>query len=141
MYITILFEKYGLYFFQNDLELQSTLSFSKYCNLDYLFRFVTKFRCRLNLTMSLGFFDLFALFLRRDLVIICLRRFLLKWLFWFSQLVNLCTNIRHLWNIYSVSSYCKTYVLKEILHYFIFRAFVKITKNYNFFMPCWVEFC
>ena len=81
LYITILFEKYGLYFFQNDLELQSTLSFSKYCNLDYLLRFATKFRCRLNLTMSLGFFDLFALFLRRDLVIICLQSFLLKWLF------------------------------------------------------------
>ena len=85
LYITILSEKYGLHFFQNDLELRPTLSFSKYCNLAYLFRFATKFRCRLNLTMSLGFFDLFALFLRRDLVIICLRRFLLKWLFWFSR--------------------------------------------------------
>ena len=29
LYITILFEKYGLHFFQNDLELQPTLSFSK----------------------------------------------------------------------------------------------------------------
>ena len=79
LYITILFEKCSLHAFQNNLELQSTLSFSKYCNLAYLFRFATKFRCRLNVTMSLGFFNLFALFLRRDLVIFCLRRFLLKW--------------------------------------------------------------
>ena len=35
--------------------------------------------------MSLGFFEFFALFLRRDRVIICLRRFLLKWGFWFSR--------------------------------------------------------
>ena len=34
-------------------------------------------------------FDLFALFLRRDLVIICLRRFLLKWIF-FILLQNFC---------------------------------------------------
>ena len=61
---------YGLHSFQNGLELQSTESFAKYCYLVYLFRFATKFRCRLNLTMSLGLFDLFALFLRRDLVII-----------------------------------------------------------------------
>ena len=78
LYITIYFEKYGLHAFQNDFELQSTLSFSKYCNLTFLFRFATKFHCHLNLTMSLGFFDLFALFLRH-LVIICLQRFLLKW--------------------------------------------------------------
>ena len=44
-------EKYGLHAFQNSLELQSTLSFSKYCNLACLFRFATRFRCRLNLTM------------------------------------------------------------------------------------------
>ena len=82
LYITISLEKYSLHFFENDLELQSTLSFSKYYNLSYLFRFATKFRCRLNLTMSLGFFDLFVMFLRRDLVIICLRRFLLKCFFY-----------------------------------------------------------
>ena len=78
LYITILFEKYGLHFFQNDLKLQPTLSFSKYCNLAYLLRFDTKLLCRLNLAMSLGVFDLFALFLRHDLVIICLQRILLK---------------------------------------------------------------
>ena len=38
-------------------------------------------RCHLNLTMSLGFFDLFALFLRRDVIIIYFSRFLLKWVF------------------------------------------------------------
>ena len=70
-------------FFQNDLELQPTLNFSKYCKLAYLFRFATKFHSRLNLTMSLAFSHLFALFLRRDLVVmICLRRFLLKRDFW-----------------------------------------------------------
>ena len=83
--LLFLFEKYDLHAFQDDLELQWTWSFSKYCNLVYLFRFATKFHCRLNLTMSPGFFDLFALFLRRDLVIICLWRFLLKWGFWFSR--------------------------------------------------------
>ena len=77
--LLFLFEKYGLHAFQNGLELQSTLSFSKYWNLTYLFRYATKFHGLLNMTMSLGFFDLFALFLRRDLVIICLRRCLLKW--------------------------------------------------------------
>ena len=44
--------------------------------------------------MSLGFFDLFALLLRRDLIIICFRRFLLKWGFWFPSkivvLLGLC---------------------------------------------------
>ena len=87
--LLFLFEKYGLHAFQNGLELQSTLSFSKYCNLTYLFWFATKFHCRLNLTMSLGFidlfFDLFALFLTRDLVIIWSLRFLLKWGFWFPR--------------------------------------------------------
>ena len=38
--------------------------FSKYNNLAYLFRFATGFCCDLNLKMSLGFFDLFELFLR-----------------------------------------------------------------------------
>ena len=71
--LLFLFEKYCLHAFQNGLELQSTLSFSKYCNLACLFRFVTRFRCRLTLTMSIGFFDLSALFLRRDLIIICFR--------------------------------------------------------------------
>ena len=61
------------------------LSFSKYCNLAYLFRFANRFRCPLNLTMSLRFLDLFALFLRRDLVIIYFWRFLLKWGFWFPS--------------------------------------------------------
>ena len=57
--LLFLFDKYGLHAFQNGLELQSTLSLSKYCNLTYLFRFVTRFRCRLNLTMSIGFLALF----------------------------------------------------------------------------------
>ena len=74
--LLFLFEKYGLHAFQNGLELQSILSFSKNYSLTYLFRLTTKFHCRLNFTMSFGFFDLFALFLRRDLVIICFRRFL-----------------------------------------------------------------
>ena len=59
--LLFLFEKYGLHASQNDLELQSILSFSKYWNLTYLFRCATKFHCRLNLTMPRGFFDLFAL--------------------------------------------------------------------------------
>ena len=74
--LLFLFEKYGLHAFQNGLELQSILSFSKNYSLTYLFRLATKFHCRLNFTMSFGFFDLLALFLRRDLVIICSRRFL-----------------------------------------------------------------
>ena len=73
--LLFLFEKYSLHAFQNGLELQSTLSFSKHCKLVYLFRFANRFRCHLNLTMPLEFFDLFALFLRHDLIIICLRRF------------------------------------------------------------------
>ena len=68
--LQFLFEKYGLHAFQNYLELQSTLSFSKYCNLTYSFRFANRFCCHLNLTNSLGFSDLFALFLRHDLIII-----------------------------------------------------------------------
>ena len=77
--LLFLFEKYGLHAFQIDLELPSTLSFSKYCNLACLFRFATRFRCHLNLTISIGFFDLFELIWRRVLFIICSRRFLLKW--------------------------------------------------------------
>ena len=76
------FEKYGLHAFQNGLKLQSTLSFSKYCSLAYFFRLVNRFRCHLNLTMLLGFFDMF---LRHDLIIICFRRALLKWVFWFPR--------------------------------------------------------
>ena len=72
--LLFLFEKYDLHAFRNGLESQSILSFSNYCNLAYLFRF-----CHLNLTISLGFSDLFALFLRHNLSIICFRRFLLKW--------------------------------------------------------------
>ena len=34
----------------------------------------------------------------------------------------------------------KPMLLKEILHYFIFRFYVKITKNDNFFIQSWVEF-
>ena len=83
--LLFLFEKYGLHAFQNGLELQSTLSFSKYCNLACLFRFVTSFLCRLNLAISIGFFNLLALFLRRDLIIICFQRFLLKWVFLFPR--------------------------------------------------------
>ena len=83
--LLFLSEKYGLHAFQNGLGLPSTLRFSKYCNLAYLFRFATRFRCHLNLTISLGLFDLFELFLRRDLIIICSRRLLLKWGFWFSR--------------------------------------------------------
>ena len=58
--------------------------FSKYCNFAYLFRFANMSCCHLNLTMSLEFFDLLTLFLRRDVIIICFRKFLLKWGFWFS---------------------------------------------------------
>ena len=76
--LLFLFEKYSSHAFQIRLELQLTLSFSRYCNLPHLFRFVTRFRYHLNLTMSLGFFDLFTLVLRNDLIIICFRRFLLK---------------------------------------------------------------
>ena len=76
--LLFLFEKYGLHAFQNGLKLQSTLSFSKYCSLAYFFRLVNRFRCHLNLTMLLGFFDMF---LRHDLIIICFRRALLKWVF------------------------------------------------------------
>ena len=83
--LLFLFEKYGLHAFQNSLELQSKLSFSKYCNLAYLFRFANRFCCHLNLTMPLGISDLFALFLRHDPIIICFRRFLLKWSFWFPR--------------------------------------------------------
>ena len=64
--------------FQNGLELQSTLSFSKCCHSDYIFRFSNRFCCHLNLTKSLGFFDLFALILRYDQIIICFQRFVLK---------------------------------------------------------------
>ena len=78
--LLFLFEKYGLHAFQNGLELPSKLSFSKYC------RFTTRFRGHVNLTMSLGLFDLFNLIWRSDLIIICSRRFLLKWVFWFSQI-------------------------------------------------------
>ena len=46
--------KYDFHDFQTGLELLSTLGFSKYCNLAYLFRFATRFRCHLNFTMSLG---------------------------------------------------------------------------------------
>ena len=60
--LLFLFEKYGSHAFQNGLELPPTLSFSKYCNLAYLFRFATSFRCDLNLKMSIGYFDLFDLF-------------------------------------------------------------------------------
>ena len=76
--LLLLFGKYGLHVFQNGLKLQSALIFSKYCNLDYSFRFTTKFHYRLNLTTSLRFFDLFALCSTCDLVIIWLRRLLSK---------------------------------------------------------------
>ena len=59
--LLFLFEKYGLHAFQNGLELWSTLSFSKYCNLVYLVRFANRFHCHLNLKMSLGFFWLICL--------------------------------------------------------------------------------
>ena len=84
--LLFVFEKYGSHAFQNGLELKSTLSFSNYCNSAYLVRFANRFCCHLNLTMSQGFFDLFALILRHDLIIICFRRFLLKWAFY--SLVN-----------------------------------------------------
>ena len=85
----LLFEKYSLHAFQNDLELQflkvpHTLSFSKYCNLACLFRFATRFHCHLNLTMSIEFFELFELIWRRYLIIICSWRFIFNWGFWFS---------------------------------------------------------
>ena len=76
--LLFLFEKYGFHEFQNDLKLHPLFSFSKYWNLTCLFRCANTFCCRLNLTMSIGFFDLLALFLRRDLIIICFQWFLLK---------------------------------------------------------------
>ena len=82
--LLFLFEKYGLHAFQKGLELQSIISFSNYCNLAYLFRFPNRFCCYLNLTMALGYSDLFALLLRHDLIIICFQRFLFKQGFWFS---------------------------------------------------------
>ena len=84
--LLFVFEKYGSHAFQNGLELKSTLSFSNYCNSAYLVRFANRFCCHLNLTMSQGFFDLFALILRHDLIIICFRMFLIKWTFY--SLVN-----------------------------------------------------
>ena len=48
--LLFLFENYGLHAFQNGLELQSTLSFSRCWNLACLFTFATRFRCHLNLT-------------------------------------------------------------------------------------------
>ena len=81
--ILFLFEKYCLHAFQNGSKLKSTLRFSNYYNLAYLFRFVNRFCCHLNFTLSLGYFDLFALLLRHDIIIICFRRFLIKWAFWF----------------------------------------------------------
>ena len=77
--LLFLFEKYGLHAFQNGLELPSTLSLSRYWNLTCLLRFAARFRSHLNLKMLLGFFDLFQLIWRRDLIIICFRRVLRKW--------------------------------------------------------------
>ena len=77
--LLFLFWKYGLHAIKNGLVLINpsiNTKFVKYCNLAYLLRFATRFHCHLNLTMSLEFFDLFALFLRHDLIIICSRRFL-----------------------------------------------------------------
>ena len=48
--LLFLFENYGLHAFQDGLELQSTLSFSRCWNLACLFTFATRFRCHLNLT-------------------------------------------------------------------------------------------
>ena len=50
-----------------------------------LFTFANKFCCRLNFAMSIGFFDLLALFLKPDLLIISFQRLLLKWGFWFPR--------------------------------------------------------
>ena len=83
--LSFLSKKYGLHAFHNGLELQSTLCFSKYCNLVCLFRFVARFRWCLYVTMSIKFFYLLALFLRRDLIIICFGRLPLKWGFWFPR--------------------------------------------------------
>ena len=116
-----LFKKYGLNTFQNGLELPSTLSFSKYCNLAYLFRFATRFRCHLNVTMSLGFLDLFELFLIRVLIITCSRRFLLKWCFNFSFEIVYMKRItqtsfkgicRHKWKF----RICKSIVISKSMH-------------------------
>ena len=54
--LLFLFQKYGFHAFQNGVEFQPALSFSKYCDLVYLFRFSKRFRWHLNLKMSLGFF-------------------------------------------------------------------------------------
>ena len=50
--LLFLFKKCKLHDFQNGLESPSTLTFSEYCNLAYLFRFSTRFLCDLNLKMS-----------------------------------------------------------------------------------------
>ena len=62
-----------------------------------LFRLVTRFLCHLNLTMSIGFFDLLALIFRRDLIIIYIPMFLLKWDFWFTKKMfweNVCLKLK-----------------------------------------------
>ena len=79
--LLFLFENHGLHAFQNGLELQSTLSSSKYCNLasDYSDYLLTQ------ILISLLKLDLFALFLRHVLIIVSFRRFLLKCGFWFPR--------------------------------------------------------
>ena len=81
--LLFLFEKYSLHAFQNDLELQSTLRFSKYCNLAYSGLHQVLLLLKLNNVTWI--FWLVGLFVRHDLVIICLQRFLLKWVFWLSR--------------------------------------------------------
>ena len=116
--LLFLFKKYGLHVFQNGSKLQSMLSFSNYCNWAYLFRFPNRFCCHLNLTMSPRFYDLFALFLRHDLIIICFRRF--------SRTSITFKTYMLFHNI------VKRMVLKERLHYFIFHFFLKSTRMITF---------
>ena len=78
MYITIFIQEVWFTCFPKWFEITI-----KYYNLAYLFRFAIRLRCHINLTMSLEFFDLFELFLKRDLIITLSQRFLLKWGFLF----------------------------------------------------------
>ena len=64
----------------------------------YLFRFANMSCCHLNLTMSLRFFDLFTLFLKCEVIIICFKRFLLKWGFWFPHKIFCFLRNMFTWN-------------------------------------------
>ena len=83
--LLFLFENYGLHAFKNVLEIQSTLSFSKYFNLVCLFRFQIFHQVLLSLKLDNvnSIFWLIAFVLRRYLIIFRFQRILLEWAFWF----------------------------------------------------------